>query len=344
MKAAVFYAPNDLRLEERDIPKPGKNEVLVKVEVSGLCPSDVRIFRNGSSSVKPPITLGHEFAGTVQEIGENVDSVRIEDRITLPADAYCGNCRMCRAGHENVCERNMTFGYNIEGVHADYAIVPNRFVERGGIFQLPSSVGFEEASMTEPLACSLNTIETMGTTPDKTVTVIGDGPMGLLHVGLARVYGASKIILVGLVDWKLKLGQALGATNAVNAKEDSVKRVLELTNGVGSDIVVVTVVKPSTIAQGLQMAARRGRVTIFGGTPKGVMAQFEPNMIHYNELFLTGNSGYTYSQYSTAFKIMTASKISLDMLVTHRFNLSKIHDAIKVWDDKENSMKIMLTR
>ncbi len=344
MKAAVFYAPNDLRIDDKEIPRPGRSEIVLKVEASGLCPTDVKIFRNGSSSVKPPVTLGHEFAGTVHEVGSDVEGVNENDRVNIPADAFCGVCRMCRTGHENVCEQMVSFGYNVNGGHADFVLVPKRFIDLRGIFSLPPNVDFETGSMIEPLACSLNTIDTMGTAPGKTVVVIGDGPMGLLHVALAKVYGADRIVLVGLIDWKLKLGQDIGATNLLNAKGDVVNGVLDITKGAGADIVVVTAVMQDTIVQGLKMASRRGFISIFGGTPKGVTVQFEPNLIHYNETFLTGHSGYTYAHYAKAAHIAASGKIPLSKLITHRFKLAQIHEAIKVWDDKEKSMKIMLGR
>lgn len=344
MNAAVFYGPNDLRLEQREVPVPRGREVVVKIDVSGLCPSDVRIYRNGSALVRPPVILGHEFAGHVYEIGSEVEGVEEKAKVNVPADAYCGRCRMCRSGHENACESALTFGYNLNGAHADYILVPQRFVERGGVFPLGSEVDIEEASMTEPLACSLNTIDSLGVKPGMTVTVVGDGPMGLLHVGLAKLYGAEKIVLTGLIDWKMQLGKTLGATDLVNAKGDPVKEVLDRTSGVGSDIVVLTAVLPQTIADALRMVSKHGYVSIFGGTPKGVKAEIEPNLIHYNEAFLTGNYGYTYAQYAKAAKIVANQKIPLKKLITHRFKLEEIHDAIKTWDNKEKSMKIMLTR
>jgi L-iditol 2-dehydrogenase len=345
MKAAVFYAPMDLRIEEKEIPKAGPEEVVVKVEVSGLCPSDVRIFKNGSSSVKPPVTMGHEFAGRIHQVGENVEGISEGESVNIPADSYCGKCAMCRSGHENVCENGMAFGYNVNGAHADYVLIPKRFVQRGGIFPLAKNADYEEASMTEPLACSLNTIESAGTKPGKTAVVIGDGPMGLMHVALAREYGASNIILVGLIEWKLKLGEQLGASRLINASEDDpLKAVANLTYGKGAEIVIVTAVAPQTLVQGLQMASKRGFVNIFGGTPKGVTFQLEPNIIHYGELLLTGTSGYTYGHYAKASQLLSSHRIPLKKLITQRFELEKIHDAIKVWDDKEKSMKIMLTR
>jgi L-iditol 2-dehydrogenase len=345
MKSAVFYGPLDLRLEEKDVPRPGNGEIVIKVEVSGLCPSDVRIYKYGSASVRPPVTLGHEFSGYVCDVGQTVDGVRESERVNVAADAFCGVCRMCRMGHENLCEMSMVFGYNVDGAHSEYVLIPKRWVDRGGVFSLPSDVGSEEASMTEPLACALNTIETLGSGPGKTIVVIGDGPMGLLHVSLAKLYGADQIILVGLMGWKLRLGQELGATSLANQKEDDpVKAVMEATNGVGADIIAITAVTPQTIMQGLKMASKRAYVSIFGGTPKGVTAEIEPNLLHYREAFLTGNSGYTYAQYAKALRMIASHRIPVGRLVTHRFPLEAIHEAIKIWDDKENSLKIMLTR
>jgi L-iditol 2-dehydrogenase len=345
MKAAVFHGPLDLRIEDQNTPIPGSEEIVVKVEISGLCPSEVRIYKNGSSSVKPPVTLGHEFSGYVHEVGSAVEGITKGEKVNVAADSYCGACTMCKSSHENLCERSIVFGYNTNGGHADYVKVPKRFVARGGVFKLPPEAGFEETSMTEPVACSLNTIETLGTQPGKTVAVIGDGPMGILHVGLAKLYGADQVFLAGLVDWKMKIGKEFGANVIVNTREeDPADCVLKETEGKGADVVVVTAVTPQTIQQGLKMASRRGYVSIFGGTPKGVTAQLEPNIIHYNELFLTGNFGYSYAQYGKAFNIIANRKLPVKSLVSHRFSLDKIQEAIKVWDDKEKSMKILLTR
>jgi len=345
MRAAVFHGPLDLRIEDQNTPTPSNEEIVVKIEVSGLCPSEVRIYKNGSSSVKPPITLGHEFSGYVHEVGSDVDGITKGERVNVAADSYCGACKMCRSSHENLCEKSIVFGYNTDGGHADYVKVPKRFVARGGVFELPPGAEFEETSMTEPVACSLNTIETLGTQPGKSVAVIGDGPMGILHVGLAKLYGADQVFLAGLVDWKMKIGKEFGASTIVNtAEEDPVDTLLKETEGKGADVVVVTAVTPQTIQQGLKMASRRGYVSIFGGTPKGVTAQLEPNIIHYNELFLTGNFGYSYAQYGKAFNIIANHKLPVKRLVTHRFSLDNIQEAIKVWDDKEKSMKILLTR
>ncbi len=155
---------------------------------SGLCPTDVRIFKFGSSAVKPPVTMGHEFSGIVAE-AVNVESLSRGKRVNIPADLFCGKCYMYRIGRENLCEDSMSFGYNVDGSHAEYVKIPRRASERGLYFRIPPEISFEEATFTEPLACCINSIETMKISSDKSIAVIGDGPIGLLHIQLAKLYG-----------------------------------------------------------------------------------------------------------------------------------------------------------
>jgi len=154
VKAAVFYAPKQLKVEERPIPHPREREIVVKVDTSGLCPTDVKVYKYGSSLVKPPVVLGHEFSGTVYEVGDRVEEFREGDRVNVAADAYCGACDMCRIGKENLCRNPLSFGYNIDGAHAEYVLVPSRFIDNGGVLKVPANASLEVAALTEPLACA----------------------------------------------------------------------------------------------------------------------------------------------------------------------------------------------
>lgn len=342
MKAAVLHSPGDLRVEEVPYPAPGPGEITVKVEASGLCPTDVKVYRFGSSSARYPVVLGHEFAGVVAEVGAGVEGINPGDRVNVPADAYCGKCRYCRRGKENLCENPLTFGFQIDGSHAEYVRVPRRFVERMLVYRLPDGLPVEEAALVEPLACVLHDVEQARVSPGKRVVVFGDGPMGLKHVALSRLYGADEVVLVGLTDWKLKLGEEMGATLTVNAgTEDPVQALSKL--GFSADIVFLTVVSQTTLKQALSIAEKTGVVSIFAGLPGGSsQMSIDVNVIHYGERVLTGSSNYTYHEYEKAFKIVASRKLKLSKLITHRFRVTEIHEAIKAWEDKEKSLKVLI--
>lgn len=343
LKAAIYYGPKQLEIKDVDVPKVGEGEILVKVRAVGLCPTDVRIYFFGSSSVKPPIILGHEFAGEVVEIGGRVSGLEIGDKVNVPADAFCGKCKMCRIGRENLCEDPLSFGYNIDGAYAEYVKIPKRFLSRGVIFHLPDNISFEEATFVEPVACSINGVRKAGIEAGKSVVIIGDGPMGLTQVQLSRLFGADSIILIGLHDWKLQLAKKLGADYTINAlHSDPVEEVLNLTDGRGADSVVVTIGVPEVIEQGLKMAGKNGFVNIFGGSRKGSTITIDPNILHYYEICFTGSSGYTFNDYEFAYKLVVKRKINVKKLISHKFKLSELFDAINQFQNKEKSLKIII--
>jgi L-iditol 2-dehydrogenase len=344
MLAAVLYGINSLVIEERVIPKPNSGEIVVQVDTSGLCPSDVKILRYGSSLVKYPVVLGHEFSGIVYAVGSDVADVKEGEMVNIPADAYCGVCKSCRVGRENICSNPLSFGYNINGAHQDYILVPKEFVKRG-IFKVPDKKLLEEASMTEPLACVIHSVEVAKISPNKNVVIIGDGPMGLLHALVSKIYGANKVILIGLTDWKLKLGKEFGATHAINSKYvDALKEIREICPE-GVDATFLTVVNSSTFESAVSLTSKGGVIDIFAGVPKNsVNVKLDPNIVHYNEVSIIGSSGYTYTEYAKAFDFIVNRKLNLTRMVSHRFPLEKINEAISAWDDKEKSLKILLKR
>jgi len=346
LKAAVFYGPGKLILEERSIPQPSLGEIVVKVDTSGLCPTDVKIYKFGSQNVKIPIVLGHEFSGKIYSLPSDIISFKEGERVVIPADAYCGKCLMCISSKENLCFDTISFGYQIDGAHAEYVLIPKRFLDRGGVFKVPENISLEIMSMTEPLACAVHDIKLMKIDPSKRLLVVGDGPMGLLHVLVAKNFGCSEIVVVGLFDWKLKLASELGATHTINSQEiKDVKKEIKSLYQEGVDACALTVVTKDTIVQSLGSTIKGGYVSIFAGVPKdSVYTTLDPNIIHYNEISLIGSSGYTYEDFRIAFKIAINNESKLSRLVPHRFRLDDIHDAITAWEDKERSLKILLKR
>jgi len=302
----------------------------------------VKIYRYGSSSAKPPVVLGHEFSGFIHSVGEGIDDLQKGDPVAVTGDASCGKCANCRIGRDNHCEKTLSFGYNVDGAHADYVRIPSRFVQGKAVFKLKSVDPLDELALTEPLACSLHSIETVGTKPGKSVVVIGDGPMALMHVTLARVYGADPIIVVGMIDWKLKVAEKMGATHLVNIREsDAIEEITKILPK-GADAVIVTVVNEATMFQSFKIVSAMGFVQIFAGLPGNPMIPMNPNMIHYKEINVTGSSGYTLREYEIALKLIRTRRVELASLISHRFRLDQIQEAISAWDDKEKSLKIMI--
>lgn len=343
MKAAVYYGPKKLEIKEVETPKIDDDEILVKVRAVGLCPSDVKTYTFGNPHVKPPIIPGHEIAGEVAETGKNVKGISVDNRVNVAADAFCGKCEMCRRGHENLCKDVISYGYNFNGAYAEYVRVPKRFIERDEVFILPDDISFEEATFTEPVACCINSILKAKVGFGSTVTIIGDGPMGLTHVRLAKLFGADVVITSGYHDWKLNTAKSLGADHTINASQtDPIEKVMKLTDGNGADAVIATVTTPTTIEQAMKMVRKCGFVVIFGGSPKGTTVTLDPNTLHYSEICLIGSEGYTIAMYETSFNLIAKHRIDVKKLISRKYKLDDLLEAIAMAQKKEESLKIII--
>jgi L-iditol 2-dehydrogenase len=342
-RAVTLYGINDFKLEKREIPEVGPGELLIKVEFSGLCPSDIKILRYGGFLVKYPVVLGHETAGRVFEVGKYVEDFRVGDRVTVAADVYCGTCENCRNGRENICERPLSFGYNVDGSHADYMIVPRIGVPRA-VFKIPNDMSFETASMSEPFACVIHSMNVSSISPKNKVAIIGDGPMGLLHVIAGKIFGASSISVLGLVDKKLNIALKLGADRVYNRKEYKDIQSIKSENNEGFDTVYITVVNRSTLEEAFQLVKKGGKIVIFAGVPaNSVTFNLDPNIIHYGEVTLLGSYGYTYSEYNSSIQLLYKHK-EVTQIVSHILPLNRFNEAIDIWDNKEESIKILISR
>lgn len=338
MLAAMLYKPMDLRLEDADTPQPSMHELLIKVDVSGLCPTDVKTYRYGSAAARYPVILGHEVAGTVISDGGSAGFEK-GTKVCVAADAFCGTCKWCLSGAENLCTMPLSLGFNVNGAHADYLRVPQRFIEHGGVLRT-GNLDQEVAALTEPFACTLHSLNAVDAQHCRSLAIIGDGPMAMLHLILARLFGVEDIAVIGLSEWKLHLAEELGATVVLHNHSDPADA---LASGAGMDAVVVTVVSAQTVLQAVRMASRKGKINVFAGLPSERMPLgIDTNAIHYHELTLTGSSGYTYEEFRNAFSLLSSASQSVKRIISNRFSLSDLLKAIECWDDKEKSMKVMI--
>jgi L-iditol 2-dehydrogenase len=334
MRVARFHAQGDLRLEDAPEPVPARGEIAVRVRACSMCGTDLKIVDHGHHRLTAPRVLGHEIAGEVAEAGAEVTGWRPGDRVQVAAAIGCGNCADCSQGQMTVCPNLKTFGYDYDGGFAEYLLVSASVLAAGGVNRIPAGVSFAEASVTEPLACVVNAQQLAGVGAGDDVLIIGAGPVGCLHARLARSQAAARVFLADLGrPERLGLAAALVAPEAAidAADTDLVGEVMRLTGGRGADAVIVCAASGRAQQQAVSMAARRGRVSLFAGLPKGSTAvSLDTNLIHYREVRLVGAAGASPAQNAQALELIGTGQVAVADLITRRFPLTEIHAALDV--------------
>jgi L-iditol 2-dehydrogenase len=334
MKVLRFYAPKDVRLEDAPEPQCGPAEVKLRVRNCSTCGTDVKIFNNGHQNLSPPRVIGHEIAGEVVEVGADVDGWEIGDRAQVIAAVPCGDCYECRRGWMEVCQNQTSVGYQYEGGFAEYIVVPREVLRVDGLNRVPDNVGLDEASVAEPLACAINAQEQIGIEEGDTVVVFGAGPIGCMHIRLARgVHNAGPVYLVDVNEERLQLSaDAVQPDEVINAAQvDVVERVLELTGGRGADVIITATAANVAQEQAIAMAARNGRISFFGGLPKtDPTITCDSNRVHYHQLHIHGANGSAPRHNKQALEYIATGQVPVKDLITVRLPLEKALDAFRI--------------
>jgi L-iditol 2-dehydrogenase len=340
MLAAIIYGIKDLRVEEVAKPKVEHGEVLVKVKAATTCGTDLKIFQRGyvEGVIKLPTVFGHEWAGEVIEVGEGVSWSKVGMRVRAGNSAPCLRCRMCQKGSFNLCEDMMW----LWGAYAEYIKVPARMV-LVNMQEIPSHVSFEEAAMTEPLACVLRGVEKANVKLGDSVAIIGAGPIGLLHLLTVKRMGAERIIVTDLIDERLEFARELGADEVANAgHEDVVKRVTELTGGYGADVVIEAIGQPTTWEQALKMVRKGGTVLEFGGCPPNTEIKVSTELLHYGDVTVIGAFHTTPTYFKKALNLIASKTINVEPLITRKMPLTKIKEAFETLTTSKKDVKIAI--
>jgi len=340
MQAAMIYGVKDLRVEEVAKPKIAQGEVLVRIKAATTCGTDLKIFQRGyvEGIIKLPTVFGHEWAGEVAGVSDGLSWPKVGMRIRAGNSAPCLRCHMCQKGSFNLCE-DMIW---LWGAYAEYVKVPARMV-LVNMQEVPSHVTFEEAAITEPLACVLRGIERANVKLDDSVAIIGAGPIGLLHLLTVRKMGAGKIIMTDLVDERLQIARELGADETVNVqREDAVTTVKELTNEYGADVVIEAIGLPSTWEQALKMARKGGTVLEFGGCPPNTEIKISTELLHYGDVTVVGAFHATPPHFKKALSLIANGTIDVKPLITRRMPLGKIKDAFEILSTSKKDVKIAI--
>jgi L-iditol 2-dehydrogenase len=332
MKVARFYAPGDLRIEDVPEPTPQPNEVKIRVRNCSTCGTDVKIFNHGHQHLDPPRVMGHEISGEVVEVGAEVEGGwAAGDRVQVIAAVPCGECADCTAGRLTICPNQTSVGYQYDGGFAEYLIVPHAVLKVDGLNRIPEGVSFAEASVAEPLACAINGQELARVGEGDDVIVMGAGPIGCMHVHLARARGARRVFLADINAGRLKQSADVVHPDAAicGADVDMVEEVLRLTDGRGVDVVITAAASGKAQEDGVRMAARQGRISLFGGLPKTAPTiTLDSNLVHYRELTVVGVNGSSPAHNKQALELIASGKVPVKDLITHRMTLDQVPDAI----------------
>ncbi len=331
MKAALFQGPGDLHVIDVDSPSAAPDELKIRVESCATCGTDAKIFGHGHPRLNPPQIIGHEIAGEIIEVGEDTSGYSLGDRVQIIAAVPCEECWACTAGKQGICINQTSMGYQYPGGFAEEMIVPAAVLKANGVNIIPGDLSFDEASVTEPLACALNAQRLIHVGDGDTVLVMGAGPIGCLHVRLARALGATKVMLADVNGGRLHLSaDVVKPDRAIDmSSEDLAAIVLEETEGIGPSVIITAAPAGVAQEQAIAMAAPGGRVSFFGGLPKDKpLITVDSNVVHYKELILAGANGSSPAQNAEALALIASGKVPVADLITHRLPLSQVEDAI----------------
>ena len=328
MPALVLNGPGDVQLTEKPIPTPGPGEVVLAVEATTICGTDLRIMSGEKTTgVRPGVTLGHEIAGRIASLGEGVEGLTAGQQATVSIVVSCGTCRACLTGREHLCSRCELVGYGIDGGLAPWLRVPARAVRRGNIISVAAEMPATRLALAEPLSCVLNGHRRhSGVNPGETVVIIGGGAIGLLHTELNLACGAGRVIVCEKHADRRDRAAAMGAVTT--CPEHLSEVVAEHTGGYGAELVIVAIGRNELAEESLSLAAPGGRVSWFAGFPKGSMASITPNTVHYQELTVSGGSNAGRADVHRAVDMLEGGDIDEAPIVTHTFGLSQWTEAV----------------
>ncbi len=327
MMAAVLYGKEHLQVEPVAVPTIDHGDILVRVKVALTCGTDVKVFRRGyhARMIVPPAVFGHELAGDVVSVGEGVTKFAAGDRVVAANSAPCNQCYFCRRGLQNLCE-DLLFN---NGAYAEYIRIPSRIVERN-TYRIPKGVGYHDAALIEPLACVVRGFEETAPREGDNIAIVGLGPIGLMFVKLAKLYGC-RVIAVGRRETQLERAAALGADDLIVAKDDHnpVPAIRSLTQGRGVDVAIEAVGKPKTWEWAVNMVRRGGTVNFFGGCPNDSRVHLDTALLHYSEITCKASFHHTPEYIRKALDLVCAGHITSSFFVNREEPLANLLEVMR---------------
>jgi len=343
MKALVFQGPENMVLKEVPTPSCPADGVLLKVKACGLCGSDLRTYHNGHKNVTPPWILGHEIAGVVKEVGGEVRGYKKGDRLAVAPPVYCGKCHFCLRGEYDLCLNIKEIAQHWPGGFTEYMVIPKEALFLGNVNFIPENVSFYQAAISEPLSSCIKAQEIAQVEVGDTVIIIGAGPIGCFHTEVAHNKGASRVILMDIMQERLNLAKRFQPEVLINnSRPGYILKVVKETNNLGADVVIVACPSGKAQAESLKMVRKGGRVVFFGGLPHNKsQVSLDTNLIHYKNLRIYGSSRFAPKHNKLALKMIAEGKIKADQYITHILPLKDYQKAIQLLEEGK-ALKVVL--
>ncbi|MEM0507086.1 MAG: alcohol dehydrogenase catalytic domain-containing protein [Thermosphaera sp.] len=326
MKAAFVLSPFEVVVDDVAKPYLGEHEVLVRVEACGICASDIKFYKGLKMYRETPFGrtspgfTGHEWVGVVADMGPGVTQVRLGDRVIPYIITSCGLCKYCRKERENLCVEKRY----IHGGFAEYVKVPEQ-----NLIKVSGNIKIEDACLTEPTACCLHAMEQLNLKGDETVVIIGDGSMGLLNLEIVKK-NCSRVVVVGHHEKRLDLANKMGADLVINSLEkDPYEAVTRFTDGYGADVVILAVNNRDSLSDALRLVCKGGHVIVFAGAHPDYETTISSNMLHYNEVTISGSADALKRNYRDALSLIENGTLKPSTIITHTFTLERIHEALE---------------
>lgn len=343
MKSLVYYGPKDLRLDERPIPSPKKGEVLIKVRAVSVCGSDLGAYRLPEVSDRwaPPIVLGHEFSGEITALGEGVENFKVGQAVTANPILYCGECFYCKRGMINLCTHRHSLGTSIGGEAQDGAMQEYMTIRASALIPLMKGVNYVQGALLEPLAVSLVAARNGDFGDGERVAIIGAGPIGLMILSFLKAAGNKEVYISDLLPSRLQKAIQLGADKAISGRDDVVKVISDLTDGIGVDRVIIAAGAPGVMEDALKMVRSGGRVVLVALIHHTAEIDLMP--IVARQISILGSYMFT-NEMQDVMQMIADKKLNVDELVTSTHPLK---DGKKVFDvlcgPTCNKVKVILT-
>jgi len=339
MRVAMYYNNRDVRLEEMEVPKIGSGEMLVQIFASSICGSDTMEWYRIKHA---PLVLGHEIAGRVAGVGENVTGFSKGDRVAATHHVPCYECRYCRSSHETVCDTLLGGTHFDPGGFCEYVRLESINVERG-TWLLPDEVSYEAATFVEPLACVLRGQRFANIRPGAGVLVLGSGIAGLLHVKLALANKAGIVAATDLSHERLALARQFGAHYTIAADSDVAEEFRKLNNGRGADVVIVCAAAEAVLQQAFRAVGRGGVILLFAPAPAGTVVPLNINDVFWRrDVTVTTSYAASPSDCAAALELIRSKQVLVEDMITHRFGLAETEKGFKLVAEGGASLKVII--